>query len=153
MFLREAKEEIEIKRDNAEAQLKEKQYAYDQLLLDYRTLQRRIESDLSELRIQLRLKSEELERVQNIYEDNLANLKATRHENEMLREKINVLKSEYYRSQVDAKEEMTGIKAQLEVAREQLANYEGIEHEIDQAIMKSAIDDHDGANPLLSVMG
>ncbi len=76
-------------------------------MIDYRTLQRRIESDMSELRIQLRLKSEELERVQNIYEETLANLKATRHENEMLREKVNVLKSEYYKCQVDCKEEMT----------------------------------------------
>lgn len=71
----------------------------------------------------------------------------------MLREKINVLKSEYYKAQVDAKDEMTTIKAQLEVAREQLANYEGIEHEIDEAIMKSAAIEHDGANPLLTVMG
>lgn len=112
-FLKEAKEEVEIKKDNLEGSLKEKNYAYDQVLLDYRTLQRRIESDLSELRIQLRLKSEELDRIQNIYEDTLANLKANRHENEMLREKINILKSEYYKCQVDSKDDMTSIKAQL----------------------------------------
>jgi progesterone-induced-blocking factor 1 len=40
--LREAKEEVEIKRDNLEGSLKEKSYSYDQLLLDYRTLQRRV---------------------------------------------------------------------------------------------------------------
>ena len=57
------------------------------------------------------MKSEELERISNIYEDNLANLKASKHENEMLREKINVIKSEYYKCQVDAKEDMTSIKA------------------------------------------
>ena len=112
-FLKEAKEEVEIKKDNLEGSLKEKNYAYDQVLLDYRTLQRRIESDLSELRIQLRLKSEELDRIQNIYEDTLANLKANKHENEMLREKINILKSEYYKCQVDSKDDMTSIKAQL----------------------------------------
>lgn len=71
----------------------------------------------------------------------------------MLREKINVLRSEYYKIQVDSKDEMTSIRAQLEVAKEQLANYEGIEHEIDEAIMKSAVNDYDGANPLLTVMG
>ena len=52
---------------------------------------------MSEQRIQLRLKIEDLERLNNIYEDTLANLKATKHENEMLREKINVLKTEYYK--------------------------------------------------------
>lgn len=153
MFLKEAKEEQEIRRENLEGQLKEKQYAYDQLLLDYRTIQRKIEGDMSELRIQLRMKSEELERIQNIYEDNLSNLKASKHENEMLREKINVIKSEYYKGQVDAKEEMTTTRAQLEVAREQLANYEGIENEIDQAIMKASVNDYDNTNPLLNVMG
>ena len=53
-----------------------------------------------------------------MYEDKLANLKATKHENEMLREKINVLKAEYYKCQVEAKESMSNINAQLQVAKE-----------------------------------
>lgn len=97
-FLKEAKEEQEIRKENLEGQVKEKQHSYETLLIDYRTLQRRVEGDLSELRISVRLKAEELERIQNIYEETLANLKATKHENEMLREKINVLKSEYYKT-------------------------------------------------------
>lgn len=54
---------------------------------------------------------EDLERINNIYEDTLANLKATKHENEMLREKINVLKTEYYKCQVEAKESCSVINA------------------------------------------
>jgi hypothetical protein len=38
---------------------------------------------LAELRIQLRIKSEELERISNIYEENNATLKASKLENEM----------------------------------------------------------------------
>ena len=41
---------------------------------------------MSELRN--RLKCEELDRLSNIYEENLANLKATKLENEMIREKL-----------------------------------------------------------------
>lgn len=47
---------------------------------------------MAELRIQIRLKSEELERISNLYEENLTNIKAQRLENEMLREKMNVLR-------------------------------------------------------------
>ncbi|CAD8069072.1 unnamed protein product [Paramecium sonneborni] len=152
-FLKDAKEEIQLRKDNLEGQVKEKQTLYDHLLIDYRNLQRKLDGDLSEQRIQLRLKVEELDRVQNIYEDTLANLKATKHENEMLREKINVLKAEYYKCQVEAKEQMSNINAQLQVAKEQLTNYEGIEREIDDAIMKSAGNDYDAMNPLLGFMG
>ncbi|CAD8109310.1 unnamed protein product [Paramecium primaurelia] len=152
-FLKDAKEEIQLRKDNLEGQVKEKSTLYDHLLIDYRNLQRKLDGDLSEQRIQLRLKIEELDRVQNIYEDTLANLKATKHENEMLREKINVLKAEYYKCQVEAKEQMSNINAQLQVAKEQLTNYEGIEKEIDDAIMKSAGNEYDAMNPLLGFMG
>lgn len=54
-----------------------------------------------------------MERISNMYEDTLANLKATKHENEMLREKISVLKGEYYKCQVEAKEQQSSINAQL----------------------------------------
>ena len=43
---------------------------------------------MSELRISHRLKCEDLDRLSNIYEENLANLKATKLENEMIREKV-----------------------------------------------------------------
>ena len=74
---------------------------------------RRVEADLSELRIQLRMKSEELERVSNIYEETLTNLKASKLENEMLRDKVNVLKSEYYKTEIEGKEEFMNMKSQL----------------------------------------
>lgn len=48
---------------------------------------------------------------------------------------------------------MSHIRAQLQVAKEQLSNYEGIEREIDEAIMKSAGQDYDPNNPLLGMMG
>ena len=56
--------------------------------MENKNIGRRVETDLSELRIQLRLKSEELERTQNIHEDTLANLKSFKLENEMLRDKV-----------------------------------------------------------------
>lgn len=112
-FLKENKDELELKVDNLSGQLKEKSKTYEALLLENRGLSRRVEGDLSELRIQLRLKSEELERISNIYEETLTNLKSTKLENEMLRDKFNVLKAEYYKAELENKEEFVNTKSQL----------------------------------------
>lgn len=52
---------------------------------------------MCELRLSLRLKSEDNERLKMIQDDTNNNLKSYRLENEMLREKLNILKSEFYR--------------------------------------------------------
>ena len=41
----------------------------------------------------------------------------------MLREKVNVLKGDYYRAEAGNKDEFSGLKAQIAVLREQLAGY------------------------------
>lgn len=74
----------------------------------------------------------------NIYHETLGNLNAHKLENEMLREKLNVVKGEYYKSEANGKEEMSSLKAQVAVLREQLANYEIIEKEIDEAVVSLA---------------
>lgn len=52
----------------------------------------------------------------------------------MLREKLNVLKGEYYKVECQSKEDNIEMKSHLAVAREKLSNYEAIENEIDNAI-------------------
>lgn len=48
--------------------MKEKTREYDQMMIDQRDFQRKFDGDLAETRIQLRIKSEELERVNCIYQ-------------------------------------------------------------------------------------
>ncbi|EGR29131.1 progesterone immunomodulatory binding factor 1, putative [Ichthyophthirius multifiliis] len=134
-FLKDTKEELEIKCESLQGQLREKQSSYESILIENRVLQKRVEADLGEIRIQLRLKSEEYERISNLYEENLAGMKALKLENEMLREKTNVLRAEYYKAENSAKENQAQIKAELAVCKEQLRNYESIEKEIDEAVM------------------
>lgn len=112
-FVKENKDELELKVDNLTGQLKEKTKSYEALMIENRNMARRVEGDLSELRIQLRIKSEELERISNIYEETLTNLKSSKLENEMLRDKVNVLKSEYYKAELENKEEFMNMKSQL----------------------------------------
>ena len=48
---------------------------------------------------------------------------------------MNCLKGEYYKQEASSKDEMSDLKAKIAVYREQLANYELIEKEIDEAIL------------------
>ncbi len=66
-------------------------------MLENRNLARTIDSEMSDLRLTLRIKTEEFERLRMIQDDQDANLKSYKLENEMLREKLNILKSEYYK--------------------------------------------------------
>jgi progesterone-induced-blocking factor 1 len=51
------------------------------MLIDTRSLQRKSETELSEARMLLKIKTEELDRVNNIYQETLANLTAHKLEN------------------------------------------------------------------------
>jgi len=133
-FLKDNKEELELKCEKLSSENKEKSRAYEEVQAENRNLQRRVNIDLSEIRVQLRIKTDELERMQNLYEEANSQCKTFRYENDMLREKNNVLKGEYYKLEANMKEESAGIRAQLAVAKEQLSNYEAIENEIDRAV-------------------
>lgn len=68
-------------------------------------------------------------------------VKETKLENEALRSKLDILKSEYYKLESTARQGNADIKAELAVNKERLANYEMIEKELDQAIMHVAGND------------
>ena len=93
-------------------------------------MKQRIESDMAELRLQLRIKTEELDRVSSFYEETLQSQKSMEAERDMYREKVNVLKAEYYKVEARSKTDNADIRAKLEVMKERLANYENIEKEI-----------------------
>lgn len=137
-FLKEALEEKELKLEATARSLRDKSKDHDQLMIDTRDFQRKFDADLAETRIQLKIRTEELDRIGNVYQETLGNLNAHKLENEMLREKLNVVKGEYYKSEANAKEDMSSLRAQVAVLREQLANYELIEREIDEAVVALA---------------
>ena len=94
----------------------------------------------------MRSKQDAVTRIQHLYEDNMILVKETKLENEALRSKLDVLKSEYYKLESTARQGNADIKAELAVNRERLGNYEMIEKELDQAIMHVADNDHIGGD-------
>jgi len=65
-------------------------------------------------------------------------VKETKLENEALRQKLDLLKQEYYKLDSNALQGSSEIRAELAVCKERLAHYEMIEKELDQAIMHVA---------------
>ena len=139
-YLTDAKESSERKLLRAEQDLKDKNEAYDMLLLEFRATSNRLEESLQEIRSELRIKSENLERTHNIYEDTLKAHRHSREENELLKAKVDVLRQEFYKSESKCVQENAELKAQLAVAKENLMQYALIEHELDEAIKNQEID-------------
>lgn len=149
--LTERKEELEMRLSKLEKQLADRGQAYEELLYEYRKLQKSTDEEIGHLRIQARSRDDEVQRVTNLYEDNMILVKETKLESEALKSKIDVLKTEYYKLESTARQGSAEIRAELAVARERLANYELIEKELDQAIMHVANDsavEEDGTNAI-----
>lgn len=66
---------------------------------------------MSELRISHRIKTEELERMRIEYEDINGELKSYKGQNEMLKDKIALLRSEFFKSEAKAKEDNSDLRA------------------------------------------
>ncbi len=94
------------------------------------------------MKLQSKSKSDELMRVSHLYEDNMMFVKELKLENETYKQKIDVLKSEYYKLESMQRQGGAEIRAELAVCKERLANYELIEKELDQAIMHVASNDN-----------
>ena len=132
--LREAKERSDGDLTKTQQDLKCKTEAYEELLLDHRTLQNKFDSTIQDLRSELRIKADAFERTQNAYEDTLTTLRHSKAENTMLRDKVDVLQQEVYKVGSRASQENAELRAQYAVAKENLQQYALIEQELDQAI-------------------
>ena len=83
------------------------------------------------MKLQVRGKSDELQRISHLYEDNMGLVKELKMENEAYKQKIDILKSEYYKLESTNRMGSADIKAELAVCKERLGNYELIEKELD----------------------
>jgi progesterone-induced-blocking factor 1 len=96
-YLKERKDEAERRILKLEQDLKDKSKSYEEILFEFRSLQRQGDEELGHLKLQSKSKSDELMRVTHLYEDNMMLVKELKLENETYKQKIDVLKSEYYK--------------------------------------------------------
>ena len=137
-YLREEKDDMNGKILKLENNLKYKEEAYDFLNTELRQIQRRTDEEISVLKIQVKIKTEELDRVSNLYEENFELIKVLKNENEMYKEKNDLLRMEIIRKEATYKEDSAENKAQLCVLKEKMESYEQVENELDRVIADSS---------------
>ena len=126
---------MDFKVESLSAQLREKQNQYEGMLRELKDHGNRHEGELSELRITSRIKTEEVERLKLELEDRNAETKGLKSEAEMLKDKIAILRSEFFKAEAKSKDDTSELKAKVVVLEEKLKNYEHIEQDIDNAVM------------------
>lgn len=147
--LQERKDELELHNQKLEKQLQDRSDAHQELLTEFRRMQKTTDEELGTQRVALRAREEEAQRVSHMYEENIILVKEVKMENESLKAKIDLLKTEYYKVEAVAREGTAELRAELAVAKERLANYDMIEKELDQAIMSAAeVREDDGSNDI-----
>lgn len=109
--LTERRDELDYRNNKLEKQLSDRQAAYEELLYEFRNLQKNTDEEVGHLRIQTRSRDDEINRVTHLYEDNLVLVKETKLECEALKCKIDLLKTEYYKLESQSREGSSDIKA------------------------------------------
>ena len=94
---RERAEELERRLTRVESDLRDKTRSKDELMVELRQLQKQCDEEIGRLKLAVLAKSDELQRVLHLYEDNLTLVKELRLENESLRQKQELLRTEYYK--------------------------------------------------------
>jgi hypothetical protein len=136
-YLQEERDDYKHKYIAHEKIVKDKSEANEFLHTELRVLRTKTEEEISYLKIQNKLKSEELDRIQNLHEENIGIIKLLKNENESFRDKTDILRTEIIKKEAEHKEEMSHYRAELNILKEKIANYEHIESELDKVIVES----------------
>ena len=140
--LKERNTDLERRSLKLEQDYRDKCITNDELLVELRQLQKQGDEEIGRLKLAVLSKSDELQRVMHMYEDNLSLVKELKVENEAHRQKQEVLRTEYYKLEGLNRQGTADIRAELAVCKERLASYELIEKELDSAIMNVANSDN-----------
>ena len=136
--LSQEKGDADMKLVAIEQRLKNKSDQYEELLQENHALQKKLNEDSSSLRVELRFKEEETMKLTNQYEEQLHNYKEVQIEALALKEKLDVLRAEYYKLESSNRQDQADIRAENAMFKERLKNYEQIEQELDQAIVQAS---------------
>jgi hypothetical protein len=102
------------------------------------------ETLLAELRNEIKFKSFELERISLNFEEQMSVNRQSKIENDMLHEKLEVLKAEFSKLQADSDAKASELNLVISSEREKLSAYEELEIEYDNAIMQAgALAEHE----------
>ena len=132
---REAREMATADADQQAARHAELRRQYDELVVRSAEGASRAEVELAHCRAELKLKTHEAERLALQCETALADARRDEVSADAWREKLEVLRSEYYTLQADAAQRGATLEAQNSALSEKLRQYERLEEELDAAVI------------------
>ncbi|KAL9649760.1 hypothetical protein ABK040_009575 [Willaertia magna] len=133
-MLKEAKDAADSQVEKLRSQVEEMKESNSHLLMEYRSLQSTLEKQLSELRSQHSMKTFESERLQVSLMETSENLKQSKAETEVLKKKVEVLKTEYYTLQNNTGKRISELEAKLEASQKEVSAYKDLEKDLDRVI-------------------
>ena len=123
---------------SARAELADLRRGYDDLLSSHRESMKNADVSHAEITGQLRMKSMELERVTMLHGESTSVAKVLRLEVEMLTKKVRLLESQYMSLEAAASRRKADADMHLAEQAARLEHYEGLERELDEAVMHAA---------------
>ena len=133
-YLKEERDEYKTKCNKYEKMIKEKDESLNIVKNELYNLNTKTTEQVSYLKLQLNTKVEELNSLRLTYEDNLSCLNIIKNDNEALKEKNDLLRSELIKNKSDYKAELAEYKAQISVLSEKLKTYDQMEDQLDNVI-------------------
>ena len=123
---------------SARAELADLRRGYDDLLASHRESMKNADVSHAEITGQLRMKAMELERVTMLHGESTSVAKVLRLEVEMLTKKVRLLESQYLSLEAAASRRKADADMHLAEQAARLEHYEGLERELDEAVMHAA---------------
>lgn len=156
-YLTEEKDELKMKLLKLEKIVKEKEETAEFLNGEMRNLNKKTDEEISYLRIQLKIKSEDFNRISNLYEENMNLIKILKNENDSLKDKMDLIRSEMIKKESLMREEISELKSNNQIQKDKLNSYENIENELDKVIVDSAVivnndENNSNQNEVLSII-
>ena len=149
-YLKEERDEYRSKYNKCELILKEKEESLNVIQSQLRDLISKTNSEISDLRLKLNIKTEELNSKTAVFEEQVSSLEIYKKENDALKDKNDLLKSEIIKLDAENKTKLSTYLIELRTAKEKLKLYEDAENKLDNLI--NLAPGEDGDNELVEII-
>mgnify|MGYP002621833091 FL=1 len=133
-YLKEERDEYRSKYNQCESMLKEKDESLNITQNQLRDLITKTNAEISHLKLQLNIKTEELNSKSAIYEEQISSLNFLKNDNEALKEKNDLLRREMIKLDADNKTKIAQYSIELTSLKEKIKLYEDAENKLDNLI-------------------
>ena len=140
-FLSEERSELKSKVSKLEETIKIKESSYEFVNNEYRSFKISTNEQISHIKIQYKIKSDDYDRLNGLYLEMNEHLKAIKNENETFKEKYDILRKEIIAREVQYKEELCNLKSENVILKESKSHYDKMEDELDRIIVDSSLND------------